>query len=344
MNESDALNRLDQQVVRALQLQPRAAFSEIAEVLGVAEQTVARRYRRLRRDGLMRVIASVDPRALGVTEWTVRARCRPDAALPLANALARRDDVAWVAIHSGGWEVAFNLRARSHADTDELLSRLLPRTAPVLDVTAAAVLHVFVGGSATDWQGWDGVLTRAQTRRLTRPRRPGPAREVRLDSTDRPLLDLLARDGRAGYAALARATGQTVGRVGRRLDALLDAGVLYFDIDFAPALIGRAVSSTLWLTATPDQLHQVGEALAARPEVPSAAAVTGPANLIAVVVTSTLEDAYRFVTTELAAIAGITGYELSPQLRRIKQAGALLAGDRLAEPAPAPRTRRRAGP
>ena len=43
------LDQLDRQLVRALQLDPRAPFSLIAEVLGVSEQTVARRYRQAAR-------------------------------------------------------------------------------------------------------------------------------------------------------------------------------------------------------------------------------------------------------------------------------------------------------
>ena len=45
------LDDLDEQIVRCLQLRPRAAFSRIGEVLAVSEQTVARRYRRLQRAG-----------------------------------------------------------------------------------------------------------------------------------------------------------------------------------------------------------------------------------------------------------------------------------------------------
>ena len=42
------LDQIDRQLIRALQLNPRAPFSRIADVMGVSEQTVARRYRRLR--------------------------------------------------------------------------------------------------------------------------------------------------------------------------------------------------------------------------------------------------------------------------------------------------------
>ena len=90
-SESAVLAPVDRQLVRALQLEPRASFSRLAATLDVSEQTIARRYRRLRRDGLLRIVGVVDPRALGQTDWMVRLRCRPDGALAVAEALARRD-------------------------------------------------------------------------------------------------------------------------------------------------------------------------------------------------------------------------------------------------------------
>ena len=113
MLESAVLDHLDHQVVRALQLDPRASFSLMAEVLGVSEQTVARRYRRLRGDGYLRVMGLVSPRGVGVTEWLLRVGCRPGGARRLADALARREDVSWVSLSSGGSEIVCVVRSLS---------------------------------------------------------------------------------------------------------------------------------------------------------------------------------------------------------------------------------------
>ena len=176
--ESSILDDLDTRIARAIQLSPRASFREIADVLGVAEQTIARRYRRLRRDGLLRVTMATDPRALGNSTWVVRVRCRPEGADGIAGALAARDDVSWVSIYEAGWEIVFNLRAADPHGGMELLTRTLPKAAPVLDVRPAAVLHTFVGGAPTDWEGWHDALTQTEADALGRtriPRAPGRA-------------------------------------------------------------------------------------------------------------------------------------------------------------------------
>jgi DNA-binding Lrp family transcriptional regulator len=68
--------------------------------------------------------------------------------------------------------------------------------------------------------------------------------------------------------------------------------------------------------------------------------VTGRANLMASVVCRDIEELYGFVTTRIGAIEGVQQVEVLPVYRRIKQAGALFSGDRLAAPLPLGRSAR----
>ncbi|MGH3377057.1 MAG: AsnC family transcriptional regulator, partial [Actinoallomurus sp.] len=88
--ESVIMDEVDRGLIDALRVDGRAAFGRIGEVLGVSDQTVARRYRRLRAAGILRVVGSVDARRLGYASWAIRLRCAPDASGPIAAALARR--------------------------------------------------------------------------------------------------------------------------------------------------------------------------------------------------------------------------------------------------------------
>ncbi len=323
------LDAIDRQLVRALQLEPRATFSALGEALDVSEQTAARRYRRLRREGLLRVVGAVDPRALGQTDWMVRLRCRPNGALAVAEALARREDVSWVTINSGGSEVLFSLRSRTEAEREDLLIARLPKSAPVLDAEAAVILRRYIGTNAADWQGLRGALAPDQVKRLTATPRVAPQRTATLEPGDDALLDLLAQDGRTSYAVLARATRTTVGRVTRRVEALQASGVVYFDLDIAVAAMGAIAAAYLWLQVPPAQLEAVGRALAEHDEVQFAAAITGDDNLVAVATSDSLDGLYGYLTMKLAAVDGISRYAVSPVLRRVKQAGTLTIGDRL---------------
>jgi DNA-binding Lrp family transcriptional regulator len=338
--DSAVLEGLDRSLVRALQVHPRASYAQLGEVLGISEQTAARRYGRLRREGLVRVVGAVNPRALGQTGWMVRLRCRPDGTAKVAEALAQREDVSWVTINSGGAEVQFSLRSRSQEESEDLLVRRLPKTAPVIDVAASALMRVYPAG---DWTGVREALSDEQVRLLACAAppsaggllaavQPASAQAAALEPGDHTLLDLLAHDGRASYATLARASGLTVGRVMRRLDALQSGGVLYYDVDIAIAAIGPVVSASLWLQVPPDRLEPVGLALAQHDAVMFAAAISGDDNLVAVVMTDSLDALHGYLTSRLAGVEGISRYKLSPVMRRVKQAGAVTVGDRLSEP------------
>src|SRR6202000_2543204 len=150
---------LDVQLVYALQLDGRAPFNLIAEVRGVSDQTIARRYNRLRSSGLLRVRGLVEPDLLGLRSWLIRVQCTPSAAGaggpgagPAAGAglgaeaLARRPDTAWISLTSGGTEVAAVVRTRTGDDDSHLLLDTLPRSRGVTGITAQCVLHTYFGG------------------------------------------------------------------------------------------------------------------------------------------------------------------------------------------------------
>jgi hypothetical protein len=107
----------------------------------------------------------------------------------------------------------------------------------------------------------------------------------------------------------------TVGRVVRRLDVLQSGGVLYYDVDVAIAAIGPVVSASLWLQVPPDRLEPVGLAVASHENILFAAAISGDDNLVAVISTDSLDALHRYLTSELAAVEGISRYKLAPVLR-----------------------------
>ena len=161
------LDDLDRSLVHALQVDARAPFGVIAAALGVSDRTIARRYTRLRSQGVLRVVGVPDSRRLGRTEWFLRLRCVPDGSLPIAHALARRDDISWIMLTSAGTEITCMASTRSADQRDALLLGTLPRSRRVVQVDALCVLRTFFGG-ATGWNGRSSALTADQVSRIAR--------------------------------------------------------------------------------------------------------------------------------------------------------------------------------
>ncbi|SFI74206.1 DNA-binding transcriptional regulator, Lrp family [Amycolatopsis sacchari] len=312
------LDELDRALVHALHLDGRAPLALIADVLGTSQQTVARRYRRLREEHGLRVIARPAPRRIGQVEWFVRLRATPDAALKVAHALAARDDTSWVQLTSGGTEIVCVTRAAGAQAPDALLLRQLPRTPRVVAVSAHCLLRTFVGGPV-GWPGRATTLTEEQVRRLT-PEPAATAGGLVDVSGDAALLAALARDGRATYAELAAGTGQPEPAVRRRVQQLRRDGVLYLDVDLDAAALGFAAQALLWLSVRQPRLAAVAEALAGQREVALVAATTGPTNLLASVLCPDVDALYTYLAETIAAIDGVGHVETAPVIRTLKRA------------------------
>ncbi|MFF4214332.1 Lrp/AsnC family transcriptional regulator [Streptomyces sp. NPDC001796] len=317
----------DMALAQALQINGRASFREIADALGVSDQTAARRWARLRSSGRLRVLGLTDPRRLGDSGWLVRVRCTPDAAASIGEALARRTDTSWVHISSGGTEINCSVRTRGPGLEDSPLLQKLPRTPQVVDVSAHCLLHVFFGRDLSPINK-RGPLTAAQIEALTPRVAPEPVTDatpaVTLDDSDRLLLDLLARDGRAAVGELASATGLSPSTVRRRISELRVAGALYFDVEYHPDVLRQNFRASLWLEIDPSRLADAGAALAAHPEVAFAGAVTGTTNLYASVDVPTAQLFYRYLTESVAALPGLRHTATTPVQRTLKGPGPYL--------------------
>ena len=338
-------DQLDIQLLHALQIDGRAPFSLIADVLGVSDQTIARRYNRLRTAGMLRVRGLADPDRIGLTSWIVRVQCTPNAATAVAEALARRPDTAWISLTSGGTEITAVVRTRAGEDDTHLLLDTLPRSPGVAAMTAQCVLHTFFGG-ALSLIDKSGALTPEQVAALRRPSsgaagsgaawagaasagpdagaaaRPGGSPD-RIAADDRPLLAALEKDGRTTFSDLASVTGWSQTTVRRRITDLRASGTLYFDVDFHQALLDLGVRAMLWLSVSPDRLGAAGEALASHPETAYVAATTGPASLYAAVLSASTQALYEYLTTRIALLPGLNQVETIPVLRTVKRSGLL---------------------
>ncbi|MFD8542504.1 Lrp/AsnC family transcriptional regulator [Streptomyces sp. NPDC059649] len=337
MTESAAVQPDDVRVIRALQVAPRASFASIAAALGLTEGAVSRRYRRLRADGIIRVAGVVDPGALGQSKWLVRLGCRPGSAVAIADALAKRDDVSWVALAADS-KITCAVRSRTREQREDLLGHRLPRTAAVIDINASAILRQFVGGRGHYWAALRGTLTPHQESILGNDGAPFTESPVvthdpvHLSPEDERLLDLLAADGRASLVELAAAADLTPGRASRRLQSLLLRRVVHIDVEIAAAALGYHARANLWLLVHPSAVKSVGRALAQEPEIAFAAAVSGPYNIHAVAHCRDLDELFEFTSDRIGSMPGVQSMEVSPLVQQIKQAGTLLSGDRLVEP------------
>ncbi len=322
--ETTNIDALDQRIIQALYVDPRAPFSRLAEVIGSSEQTVSRRYRRMFDERILRVVAQLDTQRIGQSDWAVRIRCAPGSAPTVAATLAEHPDTSWVQLTSGGTEIFSLVRSRNGEQRTPMLLGQISVGRHVVGLEAYCLLHLF--GTGFPVPSGSSNLSRGEISKFHSPGPDGPSidrQPAMLHDSDWQLIQALADDGRASFRQLATRTHWHESTVRRRVEELTAAGVLFFDLDVADDAFGVRSQALLWMSVVPTNLKDIGQALASRPEFPFVAATTGSTNLVAALVCPDDRSLYEYLTDEMNALNGLSHIETAPVMQFVKMHAAM---------------------
>jgi Lrp/AsnC family transcriptional regulator for asnA, asnC and gidA len=100
------MDELDTKIIAMLQEDGRASNAGIARKVRVSEGTVRRRLKRLIDEEIIRVVALLDPTKMGYTsEALIGVQVDPDKVDQVANDLAKLEEVNWVAVTTGAYDI-----------------------------------------------------------------------------------------------------------------------------------------------------------------------------------------------------------------------------------------------
>ncbi|MFE4665478.1 Lrp/AsnC family transcriptional regulator [Streptomyces sp. NPDC056716] len=249
------MDPLDLRVTAALQVNGRASWRSVAQVLGEGERTVARRGTRLLESGLVRVVGLENFAETVV----VRLRCRPGRAAEAGRALAAREDAVFSCRVTGTDDVVAELQCPA-SRLAGLTGEELPALPGVAAIATAPVLHYY--RTAREWR--PGLLTLEEAAALEPDavpvQGPTPAPADRT-ADERAILRALARDGRLTLEELAALAGVSKATAGRRLEALQSTARLAIRAVVDPADLGFPVEGLLWVRVRPAALERTAQRL-----------------------------------------------------------------------------------
>ena len=100
------MDELDTQIIKILQKDGRASNAGIARSVSVSEGTVRRRLKRLIQEEFIQVLALPDPAKMGNdSEALVGVQVDPDKVDQVAEDISGLEDVSWVAVTTGSFDV-----------------------------------------------------------------------------------------------------------------------------------------------------------------------------------------------------------------------------------------------
>ncbi|TDD29339.1 AsnC family transcriptional regulator [Kribbella turkmenica] len=272
--QAPTLDDLDRRIVAALQVDGRAPWSRIADVLGESERTVMRRGAELIARNVVRISALFGPNAAVL----VRAECAIGAVRTTATALAQRSDSVFAYALTGTIECVAEIRV-STADLPALVLDELPATVGLVRAQADPILRVL--RSVRQWR--PPILNPAQIAALETPphgvQQPNTDDPPLLSPTDRAIVRVLAEDGRASLTTIALRAGISESTARRRLEWLQNNGHLWSRAVVEPRYLGYPVEAILWIRVLPGRLESFTARLVADPHVREAIAIAGEFDL-----------------------------------------------------------------
>ena len=115
------LDEVAKAIIEQLQQDGRRSYAAIGKVVGLSEAAVRQRVQRLIEGGVMQVVAVTDPLELGFARQAMIGIRASGPLEPLADALAEMDEIEYVVITAGG----FDILAEAVCESDEHLLEVL---------------------------------------------------------------------------------------------------------------------------------------------------------------------------------------------------------------------------
>ena len=128
VDQSDGLDETDLKIIETLRKDGRVAFAQIAEQLNVSPGMIRQRYNRLVDSGYLKVAAITNPLRMGLkTMAMIGVRVDGDKMLQIAEQIAAFDEVVYIVIVSGRYDILAEVFCRDHAELLSFLTEKLSR-------------------------------------------------------------------------------------------------------------------------------------------------------------------------------------------------------------------------
>lgn len=140
------IDKIDAEIVNLLMEDGRMSASEMARRLpGVSERIIRYRLERLLAEGVIRVTAVVNPRALGLTcNADVWLEVEADSILSVAQQVARLPNVCYVAFSMGERDVSIQVVGRSADEIYRFVTEVVAKIPGVRKTTTTLVPEVLM--------------------------------------------------------------------------------------------------------------------------------------------------------------------------------------------------------
>ena len=260
MQQTRSVDEIDKQILQELSRDPMATFAQLAARMGtdIGERTISRRYRRLERIGLVRVVGRTRPEFGGDIPWFIRIQGHAEHIEHLAEQLAREPRARWIRTTPVRNEMVVGLT--THAITGDPLLDMLAQDPEIHRLAPHQLLKVWTKDAASTQAANPNTVT--------------------LDNLDRAIMRQLSQDGRTPHRAIAEENDVDPATISRRIRRLVDNDVLFYTAEIPQDVLDTPLDVLVWCKVAPGSITALGDFLHEQDRVVFVAATTGDYNLV----------------------------------------------------------------
>ncbi len=127
------LDDVNRAIVEELQVDGRRTYGSIAEAVGLSEAAVRQRVQKLRDAGVMQIVAMTDPRQVGFASQAMVGIRTDGDARDVAERLAAVDDIDYVVMCAGSFDILVELVCENDDAVIDLLNGVIRKISGVRD-------------------------------------------------------------------------------------------------------------------------------------------------------------------------------------------------------------------
>ena len=138
MAAKNSVDDVSNAIIEQLQQDGRRAYATIGKAVGLSEAAVRQRVQRLIESGAMQIVAVTDPLELGFARQAMIGINVQGPIEPVADALSAMEEIAYVVITAGGFDILAEVICESDEDLLNTLSTKV-RSIPGVSTTETFV-------------------------------------------------------------------------------------------------------------------------------------------------------------------------------------------------------------
>ena len=136
------LDDVSKAIIAQLQQDGRRSYASIGKAVGLSEAAVRQRVQRLTEGGVMQIVAVTDPLQLGFARQAMVGVGVSGAIGPVADAIAALDEVDYVVVTAGSYDILAEVIAETDEHLLEIISERIRSIAGVQTTETFMYLHL----------------------------------------------------------------------------------------------------------------------------------------------------------------------------------------------------------